>query len=317
MDGAIDPNTLWILTGPTASGKTALSLEIAARFPVEIVNLDSMQVYRGMDIGTSKASREIRSRVPHHLIDVLEPSESGHIAWWIGEANRAIIDIQKRGRIALLVGGTMLYLKSFLRGMDSGPPPDEAFRSAMEERARVEGAAVLHQELSRIDIAAALRIPPGDVRRVIRAFEILKFNSAGAQGTSHWQTPAKRPTHGLWIGLDIPRDELRRRIAETVQKMIREGWLEEVRGLSAADLPWSREAGQAIGYTLLREYLATGGNQEPVIERIIQGTCQFAKRQQTWLRSISELQLLPWEQARDLFLGTTGFPTLQVDQSSL
>lgn len=317
MDEAIDPNFLWILTGPTASGKTALSIEIAERFPVEIVNLDSMQVYRGMDIGTSKASREILSRIPHHLIDVLDPHESGHIAWWIREATRAIIDIQKRGRIALLVGGTMLYLKSFLRGMDSGPPPDEAFRTAMEIRAREEGAAVLHQELARIDTPAALRIPPGDVRRVIRALEILKHNAGGAQGTSHWQTPAIRPPHGLWIGLDIARDELRRRIAETVQKMIREGWQAEVSRLVSSERPWSREAGQAIGYTLLKDYLEKGGNPEPFIERIIQGTCQFAKRQQTWLRSIGELQLLPWEQARDRFLGTTGFPTLQVGQSTL
>lgn len=317
MDGAINPNFLWILTGPTASGKTALSLEIAAQFPVEIVNLDSMQVYRGMDIGTSKVSSEIRSRVPHHLIDVLNPNESGHIAWWIGEANRVVIDIQKRGRIALLVGGTMLYLKSFLRGMDSGPPPDEAFRAAMEVRAREEGAAVLHTELAKVDAAAALRIPPGDVRRVIRALEILKNRSGGAQGTSHWQTPAPRPPHGLWVGLDIPRDQLRRRIAETVRKMIREGWLEEVRGLADAELPWSREAAQAIGYTLLKDHLAKGGDLEHVIEQIIQGTCQFAKRQQTWLRSMEELQLLPWEQARDLFLGTMGFPTLQPDQSPL
>ena len=317
MDGAIDPNNLWILTGPTASGKTALSLEIADCLPVEIVNLDSMQIYRGMDIGTSKVSKEIRANVPHHLIDVLDPHESGNISWWMEAANRTIIDIQKRGKIALLVGGTMLYLKSFLRGMDSGPPPDEGFRSAMEERARVEGAAVLHKELAQMDSTAATRISPGDLRRIIRAFEILKHKSGGAQETSHWQVPATQPAHGLWIGLDIPRENLRKRVAETVKKMMDNGWVEEVRHLASAEKPWGREAGQAIGYALLREYLAVGGKFEAVTERITQGTCQFAKHQQTWLRSMGELQLIPWEEAKKRFLATRRFPTLQGDKSPL
>ncbi len=310
MDGAIDPEQLWILTGPTASGKSALSLLIAAQYPVEIVNLDSMQVYKEMDIGTSKVSLSIRNTVPHHLFDLLTPQESGHIAWWLREASRVILDIQNRGKIALLVGGTMLYLRSFLRGMDSGPPPDESFRSHWEDRAREEGVFIVHEELARLDPKSAQRIPPGDIRRVIRAMEIFK-NRSKMPDTRHWETPAPRPKHGLWIGLEIPREELRQRIGETVRKMVREGWLEEVKELAKSEAPWSKEAGQAIGYTLLKNHLREGGPLEPVLEKIIQGTCQFAKHQQTWLRSMTELCLLPMTQAQEAFLKTDPFPPQQ------
>ncbi|MSR80836.1 MAG: tRNA (adenosine(37)-N6)-dimethylallyltransferase MiaA [Gemmataceae bacterium] len=316
MDGAIDPNNLWILTGPTASGKSALSLLIAGQYPVEIVNLDSMQVYKGMDIGTSKVAQSVRDRVPHHLFDLLTPQESGHIAWWLTEATRTILDIQHRGKIALLVGGTMLYLRSFLRGMDSGPPPDEAFRSLWEKRAQEEGTSIVHEELARLDQKSAQRIPPGDIRRVIRAMEILK-NQPKTDETRHWETPATRPQHGLWIGLEIPREELRRNIGHTVRKMVQEGWLEEVKELAKSEVPWSKEAGQAIGYTLLKSHLTNGGPIEPVLEKIIQGTCQFAKRQQTWLRSMTELRLLPLSQARVAFLGSDHFPPQQLASKAL
>ncbi len=306
MDGAIDPQKLWILTGPTASGKSALSLLVAAQYPVEIVNLDSMQVYKGMDIGTSKVSKSDRDKVPHHLFDVLAPQESGHIRWWLAEASRTILDIQSRGKIALLVGGTMLYLRSFLRGMDSGPPPDESFRSLWEKRGREEGPSIVHDELARLDPKSAQRIPPGDIRRVIRAMEILK-NRPNLPTIKHWETPVPRPPHDLWIGLEVPREALRQQIGETVRNMVQMGWLEEVMELAQSQVPWSKEAGQAIGYTLLKNHLEEGGPIEPVLERIIQSTCQFAKRQQTWLRSMTEVRLLPPSQAREAFLGTDYF----------
>ncbi len=302
MDGAINPQRLWILTGPTASGKSALSLEIARVHPVEIVNLDSMSIYRGMDIGTSKVPTLIRQEIPHHLIDVLDPWESGHIAWWLAQAHQTIAEIQSRGKIALLVGGTMLYLRAFLRGMDPGPPPDPEYRLTLENLALQNGPVSLFESLEKLDPVAAARIQPTDTRRVIRAMEILRARGQTASAQNHWSNAATRPEHGRWIGLDLPRPELRSRIATTVRRMIEQGWLDEVSRLMHLSQPWSREAAQAIGYSLLKRHLEEGGPFGPVTEKIVQGTCQFAKRQQTWMRSMSELQLLCPDDARKIFL---------------
>lgn len=302
MDGDINPQKLWILTGPTASGKSILSLEIAKIHPVEIINLDSMSVYRGMDIGTSKVSREIRAQIPHHLIDVLDPWESGHIAWWLAQALAIVKDIQSRGKIALLVGGTMLYLRAILRGMDPGPPPDQEYRDSLEKIAQAQGPVALFEILENLDPFAASRIQPTDTRRVIRAMEIRRARGEPTPAQCHWITPASRPEHGKWIGLDLPRPELRQRIHETVHKMMDQGWLQEVESLMKSPNPWSREAAQAIGYNQLKQYLVEGGPLDPVIEKIIQGTCQFAKRQQTWMRSMSELRLVSPQEAQKIFM---------------
>lgn len=302
MDGDIDPERLWILTGPTASGKTRLSLTVARQRTVEIVNLDSMAIYRGMDIGTSKVSRSIRDEFPHHLIDVLDPWEAGHIAWWLTEANRIVREIQSRGKIAFLVGGTMLYLRAFLRGMDPGPPPDPDFRASLEQLALDKGPVFLFETLHEVDPAAAARIQPTDTRRVIRALEIQRARGGPTPPQAHWVTPAPIPTHGKWIGLDVPRPLLRERIRTTVSEMVERGWVDEVKRLMNLPQPWSREASQAIGYTLIRKHLEDGGPWEPVLERIVMGTCQFAKRQQTWMRSMSELRLASLEDSGNLLL---------------
>jgi tRNA dimethylallyltransferase len=173
-----------ILTGPTGSGKTALGVELASGLGAEIVSMDSMAVYRGMDIGTAKPSPEERRRVRHHLLDVLDPWESASVAWWLKEAARCVREIEQRGKRALIVGGTPLYLKALLRGFFNGPPADAALRQRLTEEVRTAGSQALHERLARVDPVSAARLHPHDVRRVIRALEVWELTG---QPISAWQ----------------------------------------------------------------------------------------------------------------------------------
>src|SRR5438477_5767328 len=161
-----------ILTGPTGAGKTRLALELAERLGAEIVSMDSMALYRGMDIGTAKPTDEERRRVPHHLVDVLDPWESGSVAWWLGQAARCSGGIERRGKRVLFVGGTPLYLKALLYGLFDGPPADQELRERLYREAEVEGAHTLHERLKRCDPVTAARLHPNDLRRVVRALEV-------------------------------------------------------------------------------------------------------------------------------------------------
>jgi tRNA dimethylallyltransferase len=281
-----------VLTGPTGSGKSRLALELAERLGAEIVSMDSMAVYRGMDVGTAKPSAEERRRVPHHLLDVLDPWQSASVAWWLAEAARCCHDISTRGRRPLIVGGTPLYLKALLYGLFEGPPADEALRSRLAQEAEQAGPEVLHERLARVDPVSAARLHPNDVRRVVRALEVWELTG---RPMSEWQTQwrAERPAPDpsappRVLYLDLPRPVLYHRIDERVRRMIDEGLVEEVRGLRRLSRPLSREAAQALGYKEMFEYLDGRATLEETVTRIQQRSRQFAKRQLSWFRHLGE-----------------------------
>jgi tRNA dimethylallyltransferase len=288
-----------ILTGPTACGKTALALELAGRLGAEIVALDSMTVYRGMDVGTAKPTAAERARVPHHLIDVLDPWESLTVAWWLHQAAEACRDITARGRRPLFVGGTPFYLKALLHGLFDGPPGDAALRRELEAEAERHGKAALHARLAAVDPKTAARLHPNDVRRVVRALEVhtLTGKPISAWQTT-WDTPAfaagphaaPPPARIPAVALELPREILYDRINRRVDAMLAAGWLDEVRRLRELPRPLSREARQALGYRELLEHLeGTGPGGAETVALIRTHTRQFAKRQLTWFRHLRQL----------------------------
>lgn len=283
------------LAGPTASGKTAAALAIAARWPVEIVSVDSALVYRGMDIGTAKPSAAERAAVPHHLIDIRDPAQAYSAADFVRDATRLVGEISARGRTALLVGGTMLYFKALLGGLDDLPAADPAVRERLDARARAEGWPALHAELQRVDPATAARLFPNDAQRIQRALEVHAIS--GRPMSSFHSRRAHNPDSPLreehLLSLE-PADRawLHARIAERFDAMLREGLLDEVRALRArgdlhADLPSMRCVGYRQAWTTLQAHpepdaVALG----ELRERGIFATRQLAKRQLTWLRSL-------------------------------
>jgi tRNA dimethylallyltransferase len=292
-----------ILTGPTGCGKTALGVELAARLGAEIISMDSMALYRGLDIGTAKPGPEERRRVPHHLLDMLDPWESASVAWWLKEAARCVADIQGRGRRVLFVGGTPLYLKALLRGLFDGPPADPELRRRLAQEADRSGCQVLHQHLAEVDPASATRLHPNDQRRIIRALEVWQLTG---QPISAWQKqwssePNSRNDNRssildprssildprcLW--LDLPREELYARINARVERMLAVGLVDEVCALRKLPRPLSREAAQALGYKEVFAYLEGGSSLAETVARIQTRSRNFAKRQVTWFRHLPE-----------------------------
>jgi tRNA dimethylallyltransferase len=282
-----------ILTGPTGSGKSALAIAMAEKLGAEIVSMDSMALYRGMDIGTAKPDAEQRRRVPHHLIDVLDPWESASVAWWLDHAAATVRDIEARGRRALMVGGTPLYLKALLYGLFDAPQTDPGLRARLESEAEVLGPDVLHARLAAVDPVSAGRIHANNVRRVIRALEI--WHLTGRPMSAHQTQWDHRPHETQVYCLNRPRAELYARIDARVQKMFAEGLIEEVLGLRRLDRPLSREASQALGYKEVLAFVDGQMTLEQCITLIQTRSRQFAKRQMTWFRSISGLKLIDGE----------------------
>jgi tRNA dimethylallyltransferase len=296
-----------VLTGPTGSGKTELAVELAERLDAEIVALDSMTLYRGMDIGTAKPGAEERRRVPHHLLDVLDPWESASVAWWRERAAACCRAIEGRGRRVLFVGGTPLYLKALLFGLFNGPPADRALRQRLGEEAEREGKQALHARLAAVDPAAAARLHPNDLRRVVRALEVwhltgrpisewqkewpgLGGQDLGNEGQavpSTWYTPI--------LCLGVPRDELYARINARVERMLAAGLVDEVRALRRLPRPLSREAAQALGYKEMFEYLDGRATLADAAGRIQTRSRNFAKRQLTWFRHLPGCRLVSRE----------------------
>jgi tRNA dimethylallyltransferase len=283
------------IAGPTACGKTAAALAIAARWPVEIVSVDSALVYRGMDIGTAKPSAAERAQAPHHLIDIRDPLNAYSAAEFVHDARRLIGDIQARGRTALLVGGTMLYFKALMQGLDDLPRADPAVRQAIAERAQALGWPALHAELQRVDPATAARLFPNDAQRIQRALEVHAISgrplSSFHSGREHNPDSPLREEHLLSLE---PSDRawLHARIAERFDAMLREGLLDEVRALRAradlhADLPSMRCVGYRQAWTTLDAHpTPDAAALAELRERGIFATRQLAKRQLTWLRSL-------------------------------
>lgn len=278
----------WFLAGPTASGKSELALELACRLNAEIVALDSMSLYRDMNIGTAKSSREMQAAVPHHLIDIIDPHEEFSLAQFVTTAATACGDIRSRGKTPLFVGGTGLYLRGILRGVFEGPPADWDYRRRLELEATREDPGFLHRQLQDVDAPTATRLHPNDARRIIRALEVrhLTGQPLSSQQREGPLPPEVRPPHVFWIS--PPRDWLHARINARVDWMMRAGLVEEVQMLLQRALPLSRTARQALGYKEVIDCLESNGDFEECADLIQRRTRQFAKRQCTWFRNLEE-----------------------------
>ena len=278
----------WYLTGPTASGKTKVSLELAQLLDAEIVCLDSMTVYRGMDIGTAKPTPDERQAVPHHLIDCVEPNEEFSLSRYVEQAHAVAADIRGRGRQVLFAGGTPLYLKSLLRGVHQGPAADWVFRREVTEEAERLGLEVLHQRLQQVDPLSAAKLHPRDTRRIVRALEVYKVTG---KPLSHFQTQFEegRPADRCKVFvLDWPRTRLHERINQRVERMFEEGLVDEVRALLDRYPRLGRTAAQAVGYREVIEHLRGERPLSETKELVKTQTRRFARRQLTWFRSLSE-----------------------------
>lgn len=283
------------LAGPTASGKTAAALALAARRPVEIVSVDSALVYRGLDIGTAKPSAAERAAAPHHLIDIVDPADSYSAARFVADATRLVAEIRSRGRLPVLVGGTMLYFKALRDGLDAMPETDPAIRAALDARAAAEGWPALHAELARVDPVTAARLAPNDAQRIQRALEV--YLGSG-RPISAWQQGARaeKPTAAAWplVSLEpASRAWLHERIAQRFDAMLAAGFVDEVRGLrERGDLHPGLPSMRCVGYRQAWEAL-DAGDLAPLRERGIAATRQLAKRQITWLRSMPDRIVVP------------------------
>jgi tRNA dimethylallyltransferase len=276
-----------LLLGPTGSGKSALALEVAQRRPVEIISVDSAQVYRGLDIGSAKPSLAERASVPHHLIDIRDPAERYSAADFIRDASAAIGAVRARGRLALLVGGTMLYAKALRDGLSELPPADASIRAAIDADARQLGWPALHQRLAVLDPETAARLAPNDAQRIQRALEVIQ--ASGRPMSAQLVQPAREQPRLDVIAL-VPADraQLHRRLEQRFDAMLERGFLEEVRALKlrgdlTADLPSMR----SVGYRQAWTYLDGQGTHAEFRLAAIAATRQLAKRQLTWLRSFA------------------------------
>ncbi len=280
----------WFLAGPTACGKTPMGIALAERIGAEIVCLDSMTIYRGMDIGTAKPTPEERARVLHHLLDIRDPHEEFSTAEYMTAALSACESIVARGKIPLFVGGTGLYLRSLLRGVFEGPAADWTLRRDLEQFAKEFGAKALHARLAQVDPPTAQRLHVNDQRRVIRALEVYALTGQPASSL-HQESPlppGERPQHVYWLNPD--RAVLRQRICQRVDAMFAAGLVEEVATLLRSPHGMGRTARQALGYREVLSHLEDGLPLTEAIEQLKTHTQQFAKRQWTWFRNLEELQ---------------------------
>ena len=283
----------WFLTGPTAAGKTSVGVELARLIGAEVVSMDSMALYRGMNVGTAKPTAEQRAAVPHHLIDLIEPHQQYSLDQYIRAAHSCIDRIKARGREVLFVGGTPLYLKALLRGIFDGPPADWEFRNQLRQEARRDGPESLHRRLAAVDPAAAARLHPHDTRRLVRALEVYEKTGRPISELQR-QFDIGRPAEQCRVFvLDWPRRVLHDRIQRRVDEMFAAGLVDEVRGLFGGPRPLSRTACQAVGYREVIEHLRANRPLPETIDLVKTHTRQLAKRQGTWFRGLSECRPLP------------------------
>jgi tRNA dimethylallyltransferase len=278
------------LVGPTATGKTALSLALAGSVGAEVVSADSRMVYRWMDVGTAKPTAQERARVPHHLIDVVDPDEPYSVALYQQQALAAIERIHRRGRLPLLVGGTGLYVRAVCDGLRiPAVPPDEPYRRELEARAAREGWEALQAELARVDPASAARIDPRNVRRVIRALEVQR---ATGVPFSAWQARHPPPFRTVFVGLDLPRPVNYERIDRRVLEQVDAGLIDEVRSLVDRGYDSSLVSMSGFGYREVGEYLRGLRSRDEALARYQQATRNYARRQVTWFHPDGRIRWL-------------------------
>lgn len=285
--------TLIVIVGPTAVGKTETAIQLAEQIGGEIVSADSRQIYRGMDIGTAKPSGEQRARIPHHLIDVVDPDEAFSLSQYQAAAAAAIDDVFRRGKQPLLVGGTGLYVRAVTEGLRLPPvPPQPELRAELEARAAHDGGAALYAELQQVDPAAASRIDPRNVRRTIRALEVYRISGKRFSELGRSQPP---PYRAITFGLAMPRDRLYARIDARVEAMIAAGLVEETRRL-AARYAWSLPSMSGLGYRQIGAFLRGECELSEAIAAIKRDTRRFVRHQSNWFRPSDPR--IDWREAR-------------------
>jgi len=279
------------LVGPTASGKTELSLRLAEGLDAEIVSVDSMVVYRGMDVGTAKPTRAERARVPHHLLDLADPSEAFSVATYQEQGRSALRDVRARGRRALLTGGSGLYFRALVDDLEF-PGTDPSIRSELEREGEVIGAEALHRRLAETDPQAAAKIEPGNLRRVVRALEVPALTGRRfSDFAAAWDV--RRPAGVRVAGIDEPREILAERIELRVRAMVDRGWIAEVRGLVERGFGAWLTATQAIGYAELAQHLDGELTLEEAVDRTVRRTKNLARRQMAWFRRDPRIRWFP------------------------
>jgi len=279
-----------VLTGPTGTGKTEIALALAREYPIEIVSVDSAQVYRGLDIGSAKPSAQARAQVPHHLLDLVEPGASYSAGQFVRDAAQAIDDIEARGNVPLLVGGTMLYLSALMGGIAELPEGDAEIRARLDAQAAQHGWPSLHTRLAEVDPAAAARIHPNDAQRIQRALEV---HAVTGESITNLQAQTRSPLLRDFLTVALvpqDRERLHAALAQRFEQMMAAGLLDEVRGLYArGDLTDAMPAIRAVGYRQLWAHLAGSYSLDTAVTRAIAATRQLAKRQMTWLRSMANI----------------------------
>lgn len=281
-----------LIMGPTGAGKTDLALHLADRLPIEIVSVDSAMVYRGMNIGSGKPDADVLARYPHHLVDILDPAQSYSAGQFVRDAWRTIDEIRARGRIPLLVGGTMLYFRSLRRGLADMPQADAGVRAAIDAEGARSGWPAMHQQLAAIDPVAAARIQPNDAQRIQRALEVHRLTGKTLTELHAAVRPPRsdvRFAAFAWSPAD--RDRLYEGIEARLHRMLAAGFLDEVRRLYArGDLHAALPSIRSVGYRQLWEHLATGEPLDSAVTRAIYATRHLARRQLIWLRSEEDVQ---------------------------
>ena len=275
---------LLAIVGPTGVGKTAVAVRLAASLPLEAVNADSRQVYRGMDIGTGKPTADERAILRHHLVDIVDPDERYHVARFRAEALDAIAQIRERGHLPVVVGGTGLYIRSLLKGLKPAPPADHILRKELDIQANTKGVRTLHARLAVLDPETARRLHPNDRVRIIRAIEVRMRDGRphrGADSSADWQH-ATAPWRLLMIGLCQSREALARRIVERARGMLVRGMMAEVERLLEAGYDESLPAMGGIGYRQFSAALAGRLSEDEALRLMIRDTVRYAKRQMTW-----------------------------------
>jgi tRNA dimethylallyltransferase len=282
-----------LILGVTASGKARLAFELAQSVGAEILSVDSMKIYRRMDIGTAKPPKEAQEQVRYHLVDVAEPSESFSVGRFVELANKAIEDIESRGKRVVAVGGTALYIKSLLFGLFEGPGNDKDVRDSLKRRAATEGLSALHRKLAAIDPNAARRIHPNDEKRIVRALEVYQLTGRPISAfQQQWDTAGGSGTAAGWMLIGLRREKAveSSRMNARVKKMMEAGLLDEVRSLLAETEPLSEQARCAIGYAELIDHLEGKTTLEEAVELIKKNTRRFAKSQRTWFKTFAQVK---------------------------
>lgn len=287
------------IVGPTGSGKSAIAMDIAPALDAEIVNADSRQLYRAMDIGTAKPSPAERARVPHHLVDIRDPDHPLDAAEFVAMARRAIFDIARRGRRALVVGGSGLYLRVLRGGIFSGPSASAEIRAELGAAAREHGVAYLHEELARVDPESAARIQRGDLYRIVRAIEVYRLTGIPISEHHRRHAFAARDIETMIVAIDVPRERLYANINRRFDEMIAQGLVEEVRALLAAGYSPERPPLSTIGYKEIAAFVCGETTLAEAVDRAKRETRRLAKRQLTWFRREPGVAWVDADRARE------------------